>query len=353
MKRTALDDPRHYLNRHVQWLEFNRRVLEEARDIGNPLMERVKFLAITANNLDEFVEIRVSSFLQRIEHGSREISPDGLTAEQELEKVSAAMHVFVRDQYKCWNDELLPALAKQSIRVSSTDELDAKAAKFTKTFYERRVNPMLTPVTVDPSHPFPHVLNKALCIAFVLRRRRGGNGKPYFGVLTVPRALPRLLRLPAPDGGIHYVALQEIISAYAAKLYRGYEILASAPFRITRNSNLYLEEEETRSLLDAVDSQVSQRRKGEAVRLEIEDGARQEIVERLVSTFQLDESLVFRARGPVNLQRLFHLYEETPRPDLKYPPFAPRQVRVGHDADSMFEAIRRQPFLLHHPYDCY
>src|SRR5271168_742637 len=206
MKRPALDDPRHYLNRHVEWLQFNRRVLEEARDIGNPLLERVKFLAITANNLDEFVEIRVSSFLQRIEHGSREISPDGLTTEEELGKVSAAMQVFVRDQYKCWNDELLPALAKESIRVLNTGELDAKAARFTKTFYDRRVSPMLTPVTVDPSHPFPHVLNKALCIAFLLRRRRSGNGKPYFGVLTVPRALPRLLRLPATDGGIHYVA---------------------------------------------------------------------------------------------------------------------------------------------------
>src|SRR5271170_1937678 len=353
MQRPKLDDPRHYLNRHVEWLEFNRRVLEEARDIGNPLLERVKFLAITANNLDEFVEIRVSSFLQRIEHGSREISPDGLTTEEELGKVSAAMQVFVRDQYKCWNDELLPALAKESIRVLNTDELDPKAARFTKAFYDRRVSPMLTPVTVDPSHPFPHVLNKALCIAFLLRRRRGGNGKPYFGVLTVPRALPRLLRIPSPDGGINYVALQEIVSAYAAKLYRGYEILASAPFRITRNSNLYLEEEETRSLLDAVDAQVSQRRKGDAVRLEIAAEAHPDIINRLVSTFELDESLVFRANGPVNLQRLFHLYEETPRPDLKYPPFVPRQVRVGHDADSMFEAIRRQPFLLHHPYDCY
>jgi polyphosphate kinase len=353
MTRTALDDPRLYLNRHLEWLEFNRRVLEEARDIGNPLLERVKFLAITANNLDEFVEVRVASFLQRIEHGSREIGPDGLTAAQELEKVSAAMHVMVRDQYKCWNDELLPALAKAGIRVLPAGELEGKSAQAAKTFYERRVSPMLTPVTVDPSHPFPHVLNKALCIAFLLRRRKGGNGKPYFGVLTVPRALPRLLRVPAPDGGVHYVALQEIVSAHAAKLYRGYEILASAPFRITRNSNLYLEEEETRSLLDAVDSQVSQRRKGDAVRLEIAADAHPDIVNRLVSTFELDESLVFRAQGPVNLQRLFHLYEETPRPDLKYPQFAPRQVRVGHDADSMFEAIRRQGFLLHHPYDCY
>jgi polyphosphate kinase len=353
MKRPALNDPRHYLNRHVQWLEFNRRVLEEARDIGNPLLERVKFLAITANNLDEFVEIRVSSFLQRIEHGSREISPDGLTADEELEKVSAAMHIFVRDQYKCWNDELLPALAKQSIRVSSTGALDAKALKFTKTFYERRVNPMLTPVTVDPSHPFPHVLNKALCIAFLLRRRRGGNGKPYFGVLTVPRALPRLLRVPTENASIHYAFLQDIISTYASKLYRGYEVLASTAFRITRNSNLYLEQEESRTLLETIDSQVAQRRKGVAVRLEIEEGAHPDIVERLVSEFELDESLVFRVRGPVNLQRLFHLYEETKRPDLKFPPFVPRQVRVGHDADSLFEVLRRQDVLVHHPYESY
>jgi polyphosphate kinase len=301
MKRNDLADPRLYLNRHLEWLEFNRRVLEEARDIGNPLLERVKFLAITANNLDEFVEVRVSSFLQRIEHGSRDVSPDGLTVEQELQKVSAAMQLFVQDQYKCWNEELLPALAKEGIKILPVSALERKAAQTARTFFERRVSPMLTPVTVGPSHPFPHVLNKALCIAFLLRRRRG-NGKPYFGVVTVPRALPRLLRVPDSNDGIHYVSLQEVVSAYAAKLYRGYEILASAPFRITRNSNLYLEEEEARSLLDAVDSQVSQRRKGDAVRLEIDAGAHPEIVERLVS---------------------------------------------------MFEAIRRQGHLLHHPYDSY
>jgi len=353
MAHIKLDDPRYYLNRHVEWLEFNRRVLEEARDLGNPLLERVKFLAITANNLDEFVEVRVSSFLQRIEHGSNEVGADGRTAEQDLQTVSAPMQIFVRDQYKCWNEELLPALAKQSIRVLSVNQLDAKASQTAKTFYERRVAPMLTPVTVDPSHPFPHVLNKALCIAFLLRKRRGGNGKPYFGVLTVPRTLPRLLRVPSSTNTIDYIFLHDIISTYAAKLYRGYEILGSAPFRITRNSNLYLEEEEARSLLEAVDLQVTQRRKGEAVRLEIDAGAPPEIVHRLVSTFKVDESLVFRCKGPVNLQRLFHLYEETARPDLKYPPFSPRQVRIGHDADSMFEAIRNRDVLVHHPYESY
>src|SRR6201987_5840894 len=353
MRRTILDDPRYYLNRHVQWLDFYRRVVEEARDAGNPLLERVKFLAITANNLDEFVEVRVSSFLQRIEHGSAERSPDGLSTEQELALVTQAMHALVRDQYKCLNEELLPQLAKEAIRVLRFSELDAKAEKFAKNFFNRRVAPMLTPVTVDPSHPFPHVLNKALCISFLLRRRKGGNGKPYFGVVTVPRALPRLLRVPAEGNAIHYVSLQEIISAYAPKLYRGYEILACAPFRLPRNSILYLEEEEARNLLDAIDSQVAQRRKGWAVRLEIEAGAQPEIIERLVTTFGLDEPLVFRVPGMVNLQRLFHLYEETARPDLKFSPFAGKQVHIGHDADSMFAALRQNDALLHHPYESY
>jgi polyphosphate kinase len=353
MSRINLKDPRFYLNRHLQWMAFNQRVLEEARDHGNPLLERVKFLAITANNLDEFVEVRVASFLQKIEHGSQNISPDGHTPSEELEQVSAAMHVFVRDQYKCWNGEIVPQLAKHGIRVLPVSQLHDKAAKIAKDFYDRRVYPMLTPVTVDPSHPFPHVLNKALCIAFLLRRRRNKNGPPYFGVLTVPRALPRLLRVPNGDGSIHYVFLQDLISTYAEKLYRGYEILASAPFRITRNSNLYLEEEEARTLLEAIDSQVAQRRKGDAVRLEVDSGAHPEIINRLISTFDLDESLVFRVPGVVNLQRLFQLYEETPRPDLKYRKFSPRQVHIGHDADSMFEALRQGDVLLHHPYDSY
>jgi polyphosphate kinase len=353
MKRTKLDDPSLYSNRHLQWLAFNQRVLEEARDTGNPLLERVRFLAITANNLDEFVEIRVSSFLQSIEHGKQSLSPDGLTPTEELERVATSMQRFVREQYKCWNDELLPALAKHQIRVLALDQLTENAARMAKMFYDRSVYPMLTPVTVDPAHPFPHVLNKALCIAFLLRRRKKPGEKPLFGVVTVPRALPRLLRVPTGNGGIHFVFIQDILSQHAEKLYRGYEVLASAAFRITRNSNLYLEEEEARTLMDAVDSQVAQRRKGEAVRLEIEAGAHPEIVSRLVTTFELDESLVFRVAGPVNLQRLFHLYDETPRPDLKYDKFVPRQVAIGHDADSMFESVRRQDVLLHHPYDSY
>jgi polyphosphate kinase len=353
MVRIKLDDPRFYLNRHLQWLAFNQRVLEEARDTGNPLLERVRFLAITANNLDEFVEIRVSSFLQKIEHGAQSVSPDGLTPGEELEAVSESMQRFVREQYKCWNDELLPALAKHQIRVLALDQLHSQAADTAKKFYDQQVYPMLTPVTVDPSHPFPQVLNKALCVAFLLRRRRRPSEKPLFGVVTVPRTLPRILRVPTGNGGMHFVFLQDLISRYAGKLYRGCEILAAAAFRVTRNSNLYLEEEEARTLLEAVDSQVAQRRKGEAVRLEIEAGAHPDIVSHLVSNFEVHKSLLFRVAGPVNLQRLFNLYDEVPRPDLKYGTYAPRHVTLGHDADAVFELLRRQDVLLHHPYDCY
>jgi len=350
MKHTSLDDHRRYLNRYVQWVEFNRRVLEEARDIANPLLERVKFLGITANNLDEFVEIRVSSFLQKIEHGSRELSPDGLTVAEELVQVSAAMKVFVTDQYKCWNQELIPALAKEAIRIVPVRELSGEALKVARNYYYSRVYPLLTPVTVDPSHPFPHVLNKLLSIAFLLRAR---DGKPYFGVVTVPRALSRLWRVPAADNALHFVSLQDLMTTYAPKLYRGYKILAWAAFRITRNSNLYLEEEETRSLLEAIDSQVARLRKGDAVRLEIEAGAHPEIVARLVSTFGLDESLVFRVDGPVSLWRLSQVYEEISKPDLKYPVFRPRQFRLSRNADALFDSLRRQDVLLHHPYDSY
>src|SRR5271163_46225 len=353
MASNGFPDPQLIFNRHISWLQFNERVLEEARDASNPVLERVKFLAITASNLDEFVEVRVAGLLQQVEHGQRDPGPDGKTPEEVLKELVEKIHEYVGRQYECWSDEIVPALAKESIRVLTLAELTPEARVFIENFYTKSVEPLLTPVTVDPSHPFPHVINKALCIAFLLRKRSRNGSKPVFGVVTVPRALPRVLRVPAANGAIHYVFLQDIISAYAEKLYRGYEILASAPFRITRNSNLYLEEEETRTLLEAIDSQVAQRRKGEAVRLEIEATAHPQIVSHLVSTFELDESVVFRCTGPVNLQRLFQLYEETPRPDLKYTKFVQRQVHVGHDADSMFETLRRQDVLLHHPYDCY
>ena len=352
MPRNGFVDPNLFFNRHLSWLQFNERVLEEARDPGNPVLERVKFLGITASNLDEFVEVRVAGLLQQVEHGNHDAGPDGRTPEKVLGELAERIQKFVGDQYECWREELVPQLAEESVRVLGLSELGPAAREHIEKFYVSSVEPLLTPVTVDPAHPFPHVLNKALCLAFLLRRKRR-RSQAYLGVVTVPRALPRLVRLPSPERRIDYIFLHDVVHAFAERLYHGYEVLSAAAFRVTRNSNLYLEDEESRSILDTVDTQLHRRRKGEAVRLEIEAGANQEIIDRLESNFRLTPFQVFRIHGPINLSRVFHLYEETPRPDLKFKPFTPREVALKPGAASIFGLIRKRDLLLHHPYDSY
>jgi polyphosphate kinase len=352
MARLILDKPEHYLNREASWLAFNRRVLEEAEDERNPPLERVKFLAITASNLDEFFEIRVAGLLQRIEDGQTDRGPEGLAPQEELDLIARETHDFIARQHRCWNQQLLPALAGAGIRILSLRELDAGARDFIAQYCERELDPLLTPVTVDPTHPFPRVINKALCQAVLLRRRRR-SATTYTGVITVPRALPRLIRLPSQNGAIDYIFLADLVAWHAAQMYRGFDIISEAAFRITRNSNLYLEEEEARSLLDSVHAELHNRRKGDAVRLEIESDATPEIIERLRVNFDLQEWQVFREHGPVNLSRIMHLYEETDRPDLKYRPFTPRELHLSRGSSDVFDELRRHDILLHHPYDSY
>lgn len=342
-----------FFGRDPSWLDFNRRVLEEAQDPSNPLLERVKFLAITASNLDEFVEIRVGGVLQRIEDGANELGVDGLAPQKLLDMVTADMQRFVATQYECWNKQLLPALAKAGIRVLRWDELDEDARAAATQFYQREADPLLTPITIDPAHPFPRVLNKALCLALLLRRKRKGSAGPVLGVLTIPRALPRLVRLPSIGTTHDFIFLHDLIEHHAAGMYRGYEILSTAAFRVTRNSNLYFQEEEARSLLETVRGELHNRRKGDAVRLEIEQDADSEIIDRLRVNFELDESQVYRTDGPVNLSRLMNLYSDTPRPDLKFPPFVPRELRLNRKSVDLFDELRRRDILLHHPYDSY
>lgn len=353
MPRTPIRKQRRFIGRDESWLDFNRRVLEEAQDETNPLLERVKFLAITASNLDEFVEIRIASILQRIEDGYSESDEDGLTLEQSLAAINQNMHDFVASQYGCWNRQLLPALRNAGVRVLGWDEMDDAAREEATLFYQREVDPLLTPITIDPAHPFPRVLNKALCIALLLRRKRRGAAGPVLGVVTIPRALPRLVSLPSASGTHDYVFLHDLIERNAAAMYRGYDILSKAAFRVTRNSNLYFQEEESRNLLETVRAELHNRRKGDAVRLEIEKSADAEIVDRLRINFELDESQVFRTDGPVNLSRLMNLYSDTPRPDLKYPPFVPHELRLNRKSTDLFDELRHHDVLLHHPYDSY
>jgi polyphosphate kinase len=351
MARISLDNPEYFLNRDTSWLAFNRRVLEEAEDEGNPLLERLKFLAISASNLDEFFEVRVAAMMQQIEDGFNEAGPDGLNLTQKRDALNKLAHEFVDDQYDCWNARLRPALSQNGIRVLGLHELEPEALRFVDEYCERELDPLLTPVTVDPAHPFPRVINKALCLGFLLRRRRR-SALTYTGVVSVPRVLPRLVRLPSKDTA-DFIFLADLVAYHAVRMYHGYDIVSSAPFRVTRNSNLYLAEEEARSLLESVRAELHNRRKGDAVRLEIEANADPEIIDRLRTVFEIDPWQVFSVNGPVNLSRLFNIYEQVERPDLKDRAFSPRELRLTSKSKDLFEELRQHDVLLHHPYDSY
>jgi polyphosphate kinase len=291
--------------------------------------------------------------MQRIEDGYREQGYDGLRPAESLAVLTTDIHDFVNAQYRCWNQHLLPELCKNGIRLLEWDDLDQEARDFAQGYFQREVDPLLTPIAIDPAHPFPRVLNKALCLALLLRPKRRSSGPQVLGAVTVPRALPRFVRLPAADGAFNYLLLQDLIAQNLAGMYRGYEVLARNAFRVTRNSNLYFEEEEARSLLETIRIELHNRRKGDAVRLEIEAGADPEIVERLRVNFELEEDQVIRGDGPVNLSRLIYLYGDIDRPDLKFPPFAPKPLHLSRKSANIFDELRQHDILLHHPYDSY
>lgn len=343
-----------FVARDRSWMQFNRRVLEEALDPTNPLLERVKFLAITGSNLDEYIEIRLAGQLQRNEDGPSEPGYDGLLPAQSLEILNAEIHRFVADQYACWNSVLLPALEKERIRLLDWKSLTAAQRRSVQSYFQSEVDPLLTPITIDPAHPFPRVLNRALCLAVLLRPKRRRGGSSVLGVITVPRALPRFIRLTAQEAAdCDLLLMQELIARNLQSMYRGYEVLASAAFRVTRNSNLYFEEEETRSLLESVRSELHNRRKGDAVRLEIASAAHPEIIDRLRVNFELEPDQVFLCAGPVNLARTMFLHDEIQRPELKFPSFTPRSFGISRSAEELFAHLRQRDILLHHPYDSY
>jgi polyphosphate kinase len=360
-RKPAAATTNRYFHRDESWLRFNERVLEEAADASNPLLERVKFLAITASNLDEFIEIRIAAELQRMEEEEglpQRPDEDGLTPEQRLRYISERLHIFADAQDQCWNEQLLPALKAAKIHLRRWKQMTEEEQAFAERFYHDQVDPLLTPVTLDPSHPFPRVLNKALCLALLLRHKRKPSGSARaatsLGVITVPRSLPRLIALPERAGGHRdFLLLDELIEAHVDRMFRGYEVLSRSAFRVTRNSNLYMEEEESRSVLESVRSELHNRRKGDAVRLQIDVSAPDEVVERLRVNFELEPWQVFRSTAPVNLSRLMNLYSEVKQPDLKFPDFTGRDYKPLGKAKDMFEDLRQRDIMMHHPFDSY
>jgi len=345
--------PAPLLNRELSWLEFNQRVLDEALDARNPLLERVKFFCITSSNLDEFFEVRVAGLKQQAESGVVERSPDGLTASEALRAIHKRVRRMVDDQYRCWREQLRPALARNRIRFFAITDLSKANQSWLEEFYRTEVRPVLTPLAIDPTHAFPQLLNKSLNMIVRLEMKTAGQTLRHLAVVQVPRVLPRLVKLPRGDGPQDYIFLAHLIGHFLGDLFPGTTILGYSQFRITRNSELYIDEEEMGNLLKAVETELHNRRKGDAVRLEIERDCPTSVREALLKTFRLGDEDLYVIDGPINPTRLMAIYEGDHSPELRDRPFIAPIAPVFRGQTDIFDAIRQRDVLLHLPYDSF
>jgi polyphosphate kinase len=349
-KAPTLNDPALYTNRELSWLEFNQRVLEEAQDPANPLLERVKFLCIVSSNLDEFFEIRVAGLRQQRDSKVSESGPDGMGPNEQLVAVSQRVRKMVDDQYQLWNEVLVPGLEQQHIFFLRYDDLRDDEKTYYTDYFQKSVYPVLTPLAVDPVHPFPQLLNKSLNVAVELE---GNELNTNLAVVQVPRILPRLLPYKAGERGIYrYIFIGNLIQAHVGSLFHGMKVKGAYQFRVTRNSDLYLDEEEAENMLKTIEIELRKRNRGAAVRLEVQKECPGHVSDQLLQTFGLDRDDLYAVDGPVNFSRLMPVVGGVDRPDLKYKPFVPVVV-TGTDADDIFTQVRRKPILLHHPYDSF
>jgi polyphosphate kinase len=337
----------------LSWLEFNQRVLDEALDAKTPLLERLKFFCITSSNLDEFFEVRVAGLKQQIESDIVERSIDGRTASESFSAVSKRIKAMVQQQYTCWCEDLSPALTARGLRILEMHKLQPAELDFTEKYYLTQVRPVLTPLAIDPAHPFPQLLNKSLNIIVQLDLEKGGQKLRHLAVVQVPRVLPRLINMPGSDGRRDYLLLDDLIGYYLADLFPGTSILGYWHFRVTRNSELYIDEEEVANLLKAVESELHNRRKGDAVRLELDADCPLDIRQALLATLRLDEDDLYAINGPLNPTRLMAVYDGDHSPELRDPPFVASVAWPLRNDPNLFEAIRQRDLLVHHPYESY
>ena len=343
----------HFLSRELSWLEFNQRVLEEAINPANPLLERVKFFCIVSSNLDEFFEVRVAGIKQQVESEIVERSIDGRTATEAARGITKRVRRMVEDQYRLWRGELHPALAKAGIRFLEYPELGENDRTFLRNYYETQVRPVLTPLAVDPSHPFPHIANKTLNFVVSLSIEEEGGTRSRLALVQVPRVLPRLVRLPREDDEMDFIFLGQIIGHYLSDIFPGATIHGHWKFRVTRNSELYVAEDDTDNLLQAVEEELRNRRKGEAVRLEVDADCPEAIWKQLLETLSLAEDDLYIIDGPINPIRLMAIYEGDHSPELRDPAFLAPIAASVRDRASLFATIRRRDILLHHPYESF
>ncbi len=342
-----------FLNRELSWLEFNQRVLDEALNPKNPLLERLKFLCITSSNLDEFFEVRVAGLKQQIESEVVERSIDGLTASDTFRAIRRRVLRMVEELYGCWREQLLPALRENGLRVLELDKAEPADQKWLQAYYQTQVRPVLTPLAIDPAHPFPQLLNKSLNLMVRLEMNRGPETLKHLAVVQIPRILPRMIELPRQDGRLDYVYLGRLIGHYLADLFPGTVLLGYWPFRVTRNSELYIDEEEIANLLKAVEQELNNRRKGDAVRLETDVECPYEIRSALLRTLRLTEEDLYLVEGPLNPSSLMTVYQGDHSPELRDPPHVAPKARSLREEPDLFAAIRKRDILLHHPYESF
>lgn len=343
-----------YFNRELSWLDFNRRVLNQAKDSEYPLLERLKYLSFVSSNLDEFYEIRVAGLMQQVDSGIMERSLGGLTPEEQLKEIIGVTQKLVTDQYACWRNEILPALKEEKIIFKSRSELSEKEHNWLKKYFETEVFPVLTPLAIDFAHPFPQLTNKGLYILVLLNGVNDPEKRCRLAVIPVPRILPRVIGIKGGRGvNKSYIFLSDILRDFAFKLFSGFDVLGAWEFRITRNSDLYINEEETENLLNKIEEELYNLRRGAAVRLEIRKGVNKEALAELLRCMGLSEEHTFFIDGPLNLLRLYSVYDLIERPDLKFPPFQPCVPEGLSKAKNIFEAISQEDYLLHHPYDSF
>ena len=354
-KRAQRHSPEHFLNRELQALEFNRRVLAQAEDRAVPLLERLKFLCIVSSNLDEFFEIRVSSVKEQIKLGAAAAGPDGLTPLAVFRQVAARAQGIVERQYRLLNEEILPGLAKEGIRFLRRSAWTPGQQEWIRDYFFREMMPVLTPIGLDPSHPFPRVFNKSLNFAVELEGRDAFGRDARAAIVQAPRVLPRVIRLPkkVSQGPNDFIFLTSILHAHVGELFAGMNVLGCYQFRATRNSDLFVEEEEVKDLRLALQGELPQRHFGDAVRLEVADNMSESMTRFLLAQFGLDGDDLYSVAGPVNLVRLMNIPEQVNRPDLEYPPFQqglPKAVSKGRD---LFQTIRRGDVLMHRPFQSF
>ncbi len=342
-----------YFNRELSWLAFNRRVLGLALDDKLPLLERVKFLAIVSSNLDEFFEIRVSGVIQQVDSGISERSPDGLEPKEQLRRIHSVVASLVDEQYRCWTEQLVPALAEQSIEVIGHKDLSEVERDWVQQYFDEQVLPVMTPLAIDQSHPFPQLGNKTLNVILSLDAPETHEEEKLVAILPVPRVLPRLILIrPDYEGPKRYIFLSEVVKLCAGTLFPGFRVTGAFAFRVTRNSDLYIDEEESENLLKKIEEELRNLRRGEAVRLEIEEGVDDYLFETLCGHLKLSHEYVFRLNGPINLLRVMQLCD-IERPELKYTPFTPVQASPLRHVEAIFDTLRSQDVLLHQPYDAF